>query len=229
MSNAGVSAPRFGEADLSSCEREQIHLAGSIQPHRPLLVLRDLDHVVVQASENAAAVLGVDTVLGKTAGELGGDLAVRIAPHLNLPMTNPPLAVRCAVGPDQLMFDVVLHPPPQGGMVVELEAAVDSASRTRDLEGAVGRIMAAFTLRDLCDETARIVREMTGYDRVMVYRFDRDGHGEVFSEERGSGLEPFLGNRYPATDIPQVARRLYGPELTNWASGTHKRTKLEQI
>ena len=43
----------------------------------------------------------------------------------------------------------------------------------------------------------------------MVYRFDPEGHGEVFSEERADGLEPFLGNRYPATDIPQIARRLY--------------------
>ena len=43
----------------------------------------------------------------------------------------------------------------------------------------------------------------------MVYRFDDEGHGEVFSERRNPELEAFLGNRYPATDIPQMARRLY--------------------
>ena len=43
----------------------------------------------------------------------------------------------------------------------------------------------------------------------MVYRFDDDGHGEVFSEQRRPELESFLGNRYPASDIPQIARRLY--------------------
>ena len=43
----------------------------------------------------------------------------------------------------------------------------------------------------------------------MVYRFDEEGHGEVFSERREPGLEAYLGNRYPASDIPQIARRLY--------------------
>ena len=43
----------------------------------------------------------------------------------------------------------------------------------------------------------------------MVYRFDEEGHGEVFSEQRRPDLEAYLGNRYPASDIPQIARRLY--------------------
>ena len=52
-------------------------------------------------------------------------------------------------------------------------------------------------------------RDLTGYDRVMIYRFDDEGHGEVFSETKRPELEAFLGNRYPASDIPQIARRLY--------------------
>jgi GAF domain-containing protein len=52
-------------------------------------------------------------------------------------------------------------------------------------------------------------KHLTGYDRVMVYRFDEEGHGEVLSEERRPGLESYLGNRYPSSDIPQIARRLY--------------------
>ena len=74
---------------------------------------------------------------------------------------------------------------------------------------ALQGILACPTLRALCDETARIFRELTGYDRVMVYRFDEDGHGEVFAERHRPDLEAFLGNRYPASDIPQIARRLY--------------------
>ena len=70
-------------------------------------------------------------------------------------------------------------------------------------------ITACASLRGLCDETARVFRDLTGYDRVMVYRFDDQGHGEVFSEEREPKLDSFLGNRYPASDIPQIARRLY--------------------
>ena len=70
-------------------------------------------------------------------------------------------------------------------------------------------ILGASSLRALADETAAIFHALAGYDRVMVYRFDDEGHGEIISELCAPGLEAFIGNRYPATDIPQIARRLY--------------------
>jgi PAS domain-containing protein len=77
------------------------------------------------------------------------------------------------------------------------------------VERALQAILSCAGLQQLCDEGAKIFKSLTGYDRVMVYRFDEDGHGEVFSEEREGALEPFLRNRYPASDIPHIARRLY--------------------
>ncbi len=203
--------PAFGEADLSNCEREQIHLAGSIQPHGVLLVLSEPGYVVVQASANARDFLGLATdPLGRPIAEFEGNLAACISPHLNVPMLQAvPLAVRCMMGVPARAFDVALHRPPQGGIVIELERVAPRRNHMRGVEDAVRGILAAHNLRGLCDETARIVRGLTGYDRVMLYRFDPDGHGEVYSEERADGLEPFFGNRYPATDIPQIARRLY--------------------
>lgn len=204
-------APAFGEADLSNCEREQIHLAGSIQPHGALLVLRESDRVVAQASTNAAEFLGLDgDPLGRSIDELKGDLAASIGPHLNVPWLHTmPLAVRCRVGGSPAILDVVLHRPPQGGLVIELERAGPFIDRTKQVEGALQRVLGSLSIRTLCNEAARIFRELTGYDRVMVYRFDQEGHGEVVSEEREAHLEPFLGNHYPASDIPQMARRLY--------------------
>ena len=206
-----TATPAFGQADLSNCEREQIHLAGSIQPHGVLLVVREPDHVVVQASVNAGALLGLtEDPVGRPLAELPGNLAACIAPHLNVPVLHTlPLGVRCRIGAGRRRFDLVLHRPPQGGLVIELEPAEATPNRARQVEVAIRRILAAVTLRAVCDETARTVRELTGYDRVMVYRFDAEGHGEVFAEERLDALEPYLGNRYPASDIPQIARRLY--------------------
>jgi light-regulated signal transduction histidine kinase (bacteriophytochrome) len=205
------AAPAFGQADLSNCEREQIHLAGSIQPHGALLVLRERGHVIVQASVNAAAFLGLAyDLVGRPIDTIEGDFARCIGPHLDVPLLSTvPLAVRCRVGPARAAFDVVLHRPPHGGLVVELERAGPRADQAREIEDALRRTLQAPSLRALSDETARIFRGLTGYDRVMVYRFDEAGHGEVLSEEREPGLEPYLGNRYPATDIPQIARRLY--------------------
>ncbi len=205
-----LPAPAFGQADLSNCEREQIQFAGSIQPHGALLVVREPELVVVQASANAADFLRLrGPVLGRTLAQLPGDLCAQIRPHLHDALDAIPLAVRCSVGDPSAPFDGLLHRPQGGGLIIELERAGPPADLARQVEGALQAIPAASSLRALCDETARLFKDLTGYDRVMVYRFDDAGHGEVFSERREAHLEAYLGNRYPASDIPQIARRLY--------------------
>jgi chemotaxis family two-component system sensor kinase Cph1 len=202
--------PAFGKADLLNCEREQIHLAGSIQPHGALLLIREDDNVVIQASGNTSGFLGLDgPVIGKSLEEIPGDLAERLRPHLSDPLHEIVRGIRCHIGRGRHSFDCLLHRPLGGGFIVELERAGPPVELSRHLEHALQAIMAATTSRALCDETARIFKALTGYDRVMVYRFDDEGHGEVLSEAKEPTLEPFLGNRYPATDIPQIARRLY--------------------
>jgi light-regulated signal transduction histidine kinase (bacteriophytochrome) len=214
-----VLAPAFGEADLTNCDQEQIQLAGSIQPHGALLVVSEPDLMVTQASANAAAFLGLNgPVLELSLHALGGNLAERIAPHLAAPLDAMPVGVRCRIGarrggPERgdttTTFDVLLHRVPQSGLVVELERPGPPVDLSAHLEAALQRVLASFSLRALSEETAGIVRDLTGYDRVMVYRFDDAGHGEVFAENRAPHLPPLLGNRYPATDIPELARRLY--------------------
>jgi light-regulated signal transduction histidine kinase (bacteriophytochrome) len=203
------ATPAFGEADLSNCEREEIQLAGSIQPHGALLVISEPDHCVIQASANAAAFLNVDRVIGLPLSELDGDLLFRILPHLDPTSEGMPIAVRCRIGKPSAEFDGLMHRPPEGGLVIELERAGPSINLSGQIQSALEKIRTATSIRALCDETALMFQERTGYDRVMVYRFDEEGHGEVFSERRRPDIEAYLGNRYPASDIPQMARRLY--------------------
>jgi light-regulated signal transduction histidine kinase (bacteriophytochrome) len=206
----GLSTPAFGEANLTNCEREQIHLAGSIQPHGCLLLIREPDGTIVQASENAAAFLGLpDDIIGRRLDSIEGDLAAQLQPHLQHPLADVPHGVRFHVGSPPTAFDGLIHRPEGGGLILELERAGPSVDLSRHLERGLMTIITAGSLRVLSDETARIFREMTGYDRVMVYRFDDQGHGEVLSEDCKPDIEAFLGNRYPASDIPQMARRLY--------------------
>jgi light-regulated signal transduction histidine kinase (bacteriophytochrome) len=208
--STAAPAPAFGQADLSNCEREQIHLAGSIQPHGALLALSEPDHVVVQASANAAAFLQLDGPLpGRKLDALEGNLAELVRPHLKLPLNGIPIGIRCRIGRSAAEFDCLLHRPPAGGLVIELERAGPRVDLARHVETVLQAVPACPTLRNLCDEAARMFKDLTGYDRVMVYRFDDDGHGEVLSEQREPHLEPYLGNHYPASDIPQIARRLY--------------------
>ena len=74
-------------------------------------------------------------------------------------------------------------------------------------------LAATTTVAGLAQALAAQIRNLTGHDRVMVYRFDQDWNGEVIAEDRREDLEPFLGLHYPASDIPAQARRLYA---TSW-------------
>ncbi len=203
-------SPAFGAASLSNCEREQIHLAGSIQPYGALLVVREPDHVVIQESENAASFLGFRRRLrGLSLPALGGSLADRLSDGVTVAVGGIPVALTCTVGATELPCTALVHRAADGELVVEIEHAGPMSDVSVDLERFVPEIMAAASLQSLCDEAARIFGALTGYDRVMVYRFDEEGHGEVYAETRKPDLEAFLGNRYPASDIPQIARRLY--------------------
>ena len=93
--------------------------------------------------------------------------------------------------------------------MIELERAGPPVDLSRHADRALQTILTAPTLRALADDTVTLFHDLTGFDRVMFYRFDDEGHGEVFAERRRSDIEAFLGNRYPVTDIPQIARRLY--------------------
>ncbi|MBL8671480.1 MAG: GAF domain-containing protein [Alphaproteobacteria bacterium] len=210
MASKELATTAFGRADLSNCEREQIHLAGSIQPHGALLVVREPDLVVIQASANASTYLGIGApLIGRALSEIDGDLAASVRPYLDDLLWTIPAAVRCHVGSCAARFDGLLHRPPQGGLIIELERAGPPVDLSGSVEKALHAIVACSSLRMLCDESARRFKDITGYDRVMIYRFDEQGHGEVYSEVRNPSLESYLGNRYPDSDIPQIARRLY--------------------
>jgi PAS domain-containing protein len=119
------------------------------------------------------------------------------------------MTLRCSFGSPALNYDCTIHRPSNGGLIIELEPVGPPSNIAPALDGAFHRITSSSSLRSLCDDTATIFKEIAGYDRVMVYRFDDEGHGEIFSERRRPDLEAFHGNRYPASDIPQIARRLY--------------------
>jgi light-regulated signal transduction histidine kinase (bacteriophytochrome) len=210
MADHASANPAFGQADLSNCEREQIQLAGSIQPHGALLLLREPDLVIVQTSANAGPFLShPDGVIGASLADLGGDIARLVRAHLHERLDAIPAAVRCRVDGLDTQLDGTLHRPAGGGLILELEAAGPASDLSAPVCDALRRISASNSLEALCDEAAAVIKDLTDYDRVMVYRFDEDGHGEVLAEQREEHLEPYLGNRYPASDIPEIARRLY--------------------
>ena len=202
--------PAFGAADLSNCEREQIQFAASIQPFGILLVVDEPDHTIIQMSVNAPEIIGCDAgLLGSALSDIPGDLSGQVRQCLTEKLDTIPVATRCRLGENGVPYDCLVHRTAAGELIIELEPA----GKTINLSSVIGQsletVLASGSMSQLCDETAKVFRDITGYDRVMVYRFDDEGHGSVVSEVKKPELEAYLGNRYPASDIPQIARRLY--------------------
>ncbi len=217
-------SPPFGQADLTNCERELIHLAGSIQPHGLLLVLAEPGLTVMQASANAGELLGLaqEALLASALDDLGGSLAAGVRQVAATQDLTDPVPLQCHSAGDGRPrgWEGAVHRVRAGELVVELEpvpedalaperSATDRQRLLAQVSAAVQRFSNAASIGVLADAAAQCFREITGYDRVMVYKFDADGHGKIIAEARDARLDSLLGHHYPATDIPQRARELY--------------------
>ncbi len=216
---------KFGEADLTTCDREPIHIPGSIQPHGILLVLDRETLRVEQVAGNIDALLGlnIDAVLGlPVAALLDADGTEFVTTQLGAPVQYVAPAMRLSVRPrrtDQAT-DVTLHATGRTA-VLELERARRSGAGgsavTSDpiaqLKGLLSAVQLTASVEACCAAAARALRAATGFDRAMVYRFLPDESGQVVAEDAKDGLESFLGLHYPASDIPKQARELY---KRNW-------------
>ncbi|MBC7585801.1 MAG: hybrid sensor histidine kinase/response regulator, partial [Tardiphaga sp.] len=189
--------------DLTNCDREPIHIPGSIQSHGCLLACDGSVAMVRRHSVNTAAVLGLAgrEINGATLDDLIGEQATHdirnaVARWGNLPRPGLMTNVRLAHSPG--LFNIAVHRH-QGINIVEFEPA-NAAETTSPLELSrllMGRIAQVADINQLFDTGARLLRAALGYDRVMIYRFAPDGAGQVISEAKRGDLESFHGQHFP--------------------------------
>lgn len=199
---------------LTECDREAIHHIAAIQSFGGLIAC-DREGRVAHASANVPAWLGLPDVPAP-----GTPLDTILAPAAHATLTA---ALAQPSGVDTLerrfaldltgsgpLFDCAVHTS-CGLAVIEFEphARNDFADHVSMIVPVIAQLEQATSLAALCNTAARLVRQMMGYDRVMIYRFHPDDSGEVIAEDRHDALEPYLGLRYPAADIPQQARELF--------------------
>ena len=202
--------------DLGNCDREPIHIPGTIQPHGVLLALAEPSLAVVQVSANVGEHFSaaVEDVLGHPLSRLidpaSVDLVRESLGSERWYETNP---LHIEAGGRQ--FDGIVHRY-HGVAILELEPTLPPRTPMpmyHPFRPALMRMSHVSTLAELAEVVVEQVRRVTGFERVMLYRFHEDGHGSVDAEAREPALETYLGLHYPASDIPAQARRLY---LKNW-------------
>jgi two-component system, chemotaxis family, sensor kinase Cph1 len=204
--------------DLSVCEREPIHIPGSIEPNGALLVIQEPELTIAQVSANTGALLGIeaDAMLGVPLPhvlEAESFESIRLlVSSANLDQKRRYLSgmrVREVEG----TFDASIHRH-QGLLIIEVEpeSAKDKKPESElcaSLTDAVSALDSPLSLYDLCQRVATAIRHLTHFDRVMLYQFLEDDTGSVIAEDCREDMTPYLGLRYPASDIPAQARRLY--------------------
>ena len=204
--------------DLTNCDREPIHQLGAIQPIGFLVALSS-DWMISRVSANIEQFVGkpIDDLLGHHVNTLFCPDAVH-ALRNRLALLRGSDAIerlfRCALLGDQRVFDIALHMS-EGRVIVEAEPSTEQhyGDATGTVRAMIGRLDTARDMPAFFNEGARQVRALTGFDRVMIYRFAPDGSGEVVAESARSGIGSFLGLHYPPTDIPRQARDLYKRSL----------------
>jgi len=201
------------------CAQEPIHIIGRIQSHGMLFALSEPDLVVRAASVNAVEVLGLamDAIVGASFEIVLGVYqfaTFRAASSTADLLDASPLRVRVGPGGSEMLC--IAHRN-DDVLVVELEFIAgahtfDMAYVSRYMQASLQRMEGAATVSELAEFTTKEIRAITGFDRVMVYRFDASWTGEVIAESMSPSPVAYLGLRFPASDIPAQARGLF---LTN--------------
>ncbi len=211
-------------ANLQDCESEPIHIPGSIQPHGFLLAIDEALRIVY-CSSNCIDFLGLpkEKILTQPFGAVFSatqEEALRAYIHGFTPQNALPFILDF----QQTTYNCTLHAT--GPLYVfEAEPFPDGHLQLPDLYNQTKKFVAylqhSTTLQELSYLIATETRAITGYDRVMIYKFDENYNGEVIAESKRDDLEPFLGLHYPHTDIPAQARELYLRNLMRMIVDVH--------
>lgn len=203
--------------NLTNCEHEPIHIPGSIQPQGFLIAFTKRDHRIDFCSGNVQAFTGIhyEQLLSKTLEEiLSDDQLEKLLGYID--SHTAVFAMPLELELNDTWFSISIHSSGEH-CIMEFEASSSTSSdlsvfynQTRQF---VSYMEKSTSLQTLCQAVADETRNITGYDRVMIYRFDKDYNGEIFAESKRDDIEGFLGLHYPHTDIPAQARELYKQNL----------------
>ncbi|MFW5652602.1 MAG: ATP-binding protein [Planctomycetota bacterium] len=201
-------------ADLETCASEPIHIPGSVQPRGVLLGLDDRWRVTHETGL-VERFFTRKTVIGKHSEEFlpaAALEAMQESPTLSrLPGRNARVRVHLPSMTDGIVtVEVSLHRNDQGVLIAEFEDAdIMPTSAPAGVDEALAEVVNAHTETAVLDATVLALRRLTGHDRVIGYLFDHEYNGNVISEASRAGLTSYMHQRFPASDIPPQALRLY--------------------
>jgi light-regulated signal transduction histidine kinase (bacteriophytochrome) len=217
MDTANTDLP---QVDLSICDREAIRIPGSIQPHGFLIAMDDIDGRIVQIGDNIFELTGrnpAEMVGLSLADALGPDCEREIRAGLQeqplQPLSTQPAYLGTIEPRAGFHVDVLAHAH-DGLTILEFEkvdrkAPADFRMLYPLISNFLSKLSDTASVPAISMLAANDIKRVTGFGRVLVYRFDEDGHGHVLAEALDPGYRSYMNQRFPASDVPRQARELY--------------------
>ena len=203
---------------FSECEKERVHTPGAIQPFGSLIAFSLPTWTIAHVSLNAAVLFGASS----PEEMIGAAMETVLAPGIIHDLRNTFQAAMIsgfaerlpsvALGSSEAIHDILVHAAGQLAIAEFIPRDGADTSRTDPtalVKTIIDRLRRTTTFQTFLTSAARQVRAITGFDRVMIYKFLEDDSGKVVAEAVRAGLPPFMNLHYPASDIPAQARALF--------------------
>lgn len=215
MSIEWIDHAHFGTLTLSNCDKEPIRIPGLIQSQGFMLIADPGTSNIVSFSANVPIIYDIPDWYERELNlsdffepdELAQieQFCAPVAQVPNLENFGKEIAGQAyevtAINTDEHWIIEAIQSPESPENLLEINNSVAAAITEFSLTS---------TELEACEKAAALVRKMTNYDRVMVYRFDPKWNGTVLVESAAENLDNrFLHMHFPHTDIPVQARQLY--------------------
>ncbi|ULT45547.1 hypothetical protein KRR40_21215 [Niabella defluvii] len=220
-------------SSILQCHTEPIHILGKIQDRGFLIGIEKDKEQITHVSENVDVLLSINAndIIGRHCKILdqlitgAGFSFSRYAASLckgdeSLPSHYP--VVTCN---DDASYYLV-HSFSSNYLIFETEPVLQEGDVSDKIFEIVDTVIGQNAIADIMDAAVSEIKRITGFERVMVYQFHNDGSGQVVAEAIDLSMEPFMGLRYPETDIPRQARELYKRIISGWYM---KRVELRRL
>jgi chemotaxis family two-component system sensor kinase Cph1 len=203
--------------DSEFCGSIPIHHINRIQDHGYLVVLDPLTFSMIQLSENCADLLNMELKDGIGSSFANFCLDADFDKLKEIIAKKPTDTVRLQLSiirdGSHIPLSGLLHYS-HDLLIIELEKATELRNRSffdvfQEVKQFMNVLDQAKTLTELAEVTVRELRKISGFDGVLMYQFDENWNGTVIAEEKDQRLEAYLGQTFPASDIPKQARQLY--------------------
>ena len=204
--------------DLSNCDKEKIHQITYVQGHGAFIAVSPLDMKIHHASDNFPSFFdeegNVQFVIGRKLSEfMESGLVKEIQDRLRSGTIRFGRQGRLSHKGDKGL-DIYMYQIQDNLYGIEFTQLANMPEHEIPAEELlndfVHRMHGCKSLELISKEACKAVRQITGMDRVMIYKFFPPSmYGEVIAEDKIASAHTFMNHRFPATDIPKPARDLY--------------------